>query len=104
LERLLSPKTASYSISRNDSPAVQRTASDSPIQKKERRFSFGVRKEKHVTIAEREVISGEEGADVKKKREGGQGVEFGVPLCREAEIEKWKVGVKEGRRRRMSWH
>jgi hypothetical protein len=100
LERLLSPKTVHSSIHKAESPTAQRTVSDSPLEKKVRRFSFGVRKERHVTIEEREVVTGKEEEGVKKR----EGAEFGVPLCREAEIEKWRIGVKEGRRRRMSWH
>jgi hypothetical protein len=95
-----------YSMSHNDPHDPHKWCATSPTVKKERRFSFNGKKHKHVTIEEIEMAPEVRGEDRKKQNmtENKKGGEFGTPLCREAEIAKWKVGEKEGSRRRGSWH
>lgn len=102
-----------YSLPRND-PHDQYSPSTAPTMPqsagiptgKQRRvsFSLGAWREKQAKIAESEVPAAEE---VRRKQGTAdeREVEFGVPLCREAEIEKWKFGKEVGKRkRRFSWH
>ena len=95
-----------YSMPHNDPHGPHKSTPASPTVKKERRFSFGGRREKHVKVVEVELAPEEQKiyGEKQKKGEDGKDAGFGVALCREAEIEKWKVDVKEGRRRRGSWH
>ena len=81
----------------------------SPMAKPERNVTFNAQKEKHVAIVEKETLPKERTIEAEARHQNGdrgRKVEFGVPLCREAEIEKWKNSVvkQPERRRRGSWN
>ncbi|KAF2681116.1 hypothetical protein K458DRAFT_421023 [Lentithecium fluviatile CBS 122367] len=103
LERLFAPNTVLYTQPHNDPHSPHDSTPTSPtIKEVRRRDSVGAKKDKHVKVVEIEL-------DEERKRKVSGESEFGVPLCREADIEKWKVcGGQDGRgrgsSRRGSWN
>lgn len=105
LERLFAPNTMLYSPPHNDPHDSEPTSPTSPVQEegaeRPRRRSSVVSKGKEACSGVENVVE-VNGCQMVGPETARPSVEYGAPLCREADIEKWKGEEETVRKRRKS--